>query len=306
MERTISHPKINASGSRMKQIALAAVMLLALTPAMHAGQVVYGVSGSGGLNPNSIYAVNFSTFTESMIFSTDLNTTLNAVAWDASHKYLYYRTDASDSPLYRWNSATNTQVTVTGSMPVDGHSNASFYNGAYWYVEDQTGTLVAVTLNVANPNAPAISAIKTFNHFDGSSSMTYTFGDVAVSKSGVLFGSTGVGWFHVDISGANPNNFGINLMNTFGLQIAFDSTGSFIYAQDFHTGLWYTITDLASGAYIPLMNPNTNAQFQTTPLRDLANSSFEDSSTPEPASWQLLILGAVLIAPAVRRKFVKR
>ncbi len=250
-----------------------------------AGSYLYGVSDDG-----KIHQVNLTNFIDSVVFDTGLTGLLNGVAWDDVNGLLYYR-NPKDSNLYLWKRANNTQSVLFGQpLPSGFNSNASFYNGAYWYVQDGTDTLVRATMDFSIPNFPLIANVDTFANFDGTALTAFYFGDIAISNSGVLYGSSNYGLFSSIISGPTPAQIR-TLSPTFAVrQISLDPTNSFLYTQDSTTGNWFTAN--LSGTETPLYSAS-NVQFSTTPLRDLGATLLTAPilALPEPAAWQTLGIG---------------
>ena len=91
-------------------------------------------------------------FIDSVVFNTGLSGLTNGVAWDDAGARLNYR-NPDNGCLYVWTRATNTQQILYGQrLPPGFNANAAMYNGAYWYVEDGTDTLVRL---------PRISTVKS-------------------------------------------------------------------------------------------------------------------------------------------------
>ncbi len=265
---------------------VAFVAFLWASPSAFAGSYLFGVSDDG-----KIHQVNLTDFVDTVVFNTGLTGLLNGAAWDDTNGRLFYRSP-QDSNLYFWTRANNTQHVLGGqALPAAFNANASFYNGAYWYVQDNTDTLFRATMDFSIPGFPLISNVDHFDNFDGTALTSFSFGDIAISNSGVLYGSSNYGLFSSIISGLTPAQVRI-LSPSFGLrQISLDPTNSFLYTQDYTTGNWYT-SDL-DGYEVPLYSA-PNVQFNTTPLRDLGatlSTGPQDTALPEPAAWQSLGLG---------------
>ena len=263
---------------------VALFVFLSSSPCAFAGQYLFGLSDDG-----KIHQVNLTSFLDTVVFDTGLTGLLNGAAWDDVNGRLFYRSP-QDGNLYFWTRASNTQRVLAGQALPGLNANASFYAGAYWYVEDGTDTLVRATMDFSLPNLPLVANVDTFANFDGSALTTFSFGDIAITKTGVLYGSSNYGLFSSIISGPTPAQIRI-LSPAFAVrQISLDPTNSFLYSQDYNTGKWFT-SDL-NGNETPLFSA-PNVQFTSTGLRDLGSTLLtpQDVTLPEPAVWQSLGLG---------------
>jgi len=295
--------------NNMKSLRIASIStlftvlaILCLPASAIAGQYVYGIS-----DDSKIHRIDLTSYLDSIVFDTGLTGITNGVAWDNATGKLYYRSPEDYTnpvaPLYFWEQATNTQ-SVLGGQPLPGFtSNASMYNGDYWYVESNTHTLVKATLVAFDATHFGVANVTTFDNFDGSNLTGFSFGDITISKSGILYGSSNNGLFSLNIAGATPTQFQV-LNPNFGVrQISLDPTGSFLYGHDHETGRWYT-ADL-NGIETPIFSA-PGVPFTTAALRDIGevlNTTPIIEAVPEPAAWQLLIAGIGCLAiPRVRRK----
>jgi hypothetical protein len=277
----------------------ALLTILLLSPDAVAGQYVYGIS-----DDNSIHQVGLTAYFDAVVFQTGFSGVTNGVAWDEAGDRLFYRNPDNGS-LYFWTRATNSQQVFYGEQLTAFNANAAFYNGAYWYVEDGSDTLVRASFDFGTPNVPFIAHVDRFTNFDGTSKNSFGFGDIAIDKSGVLYGSSNYGLFSVNISGSQPTQFTI-VSPGFGVrQLAFDVTKTFLYTHDHNTGNWYTAT--LDGTETPV-NKAPYVQFATIPLRDISDAIADKnvviaSEIPEPAAWQLLLAGTVcMVFARLRRK----
>ena len=287
---------------RVRSVSFLSAILafLSASPSATAGSYVYGIS-----DDNKIHQVDLTSYIDTVVFDTGLAGLTNGVAWDSTSGKLYYR-NPEDGSLYFWTQATNSQGYVIGEKLPGFNANASFYKGDYWYVEDGTDTLVRATLGFLTPSYSVVGNTYTFADFDGTALTAFSFGDIDIDKSGILYGSSNYGFFSVNISGPQPTQFQI-LSSTFGVrQIALDPTQTFLYGQDHATGKWYSAT--LNGTESALFK-SPHVQFSSTPLRDIGAAITTPtipvipSSVPEPAAWQLFLAGAVCLAVArFRRK----
>ena len=292
---------------RSVSFLFAILSFLSASPSATAGSYVYGIS-----DDNKIHQVDLTSYIDTVVFDTGLAGLTNGVAWDSTAGKLYYRSPENGS-IYFWTQASNSQGHVIGEKLPGFNANASFYRGDYWYVEDGTDTLVRATFDFGIHNSSAVGQTEAFADFDGTARTAFSFGDIDIDKSGILYGSSNYGLFSVNISGPKPTHFQI-LSSNFGVrQIALDPTQTFLYGQDHTTGNWYSAT--LNGIETPL-NSSPRVQFSSTPLRDIGavittpamprpRETVIPSSVPEPAAWQLLLAGAACLAVArFRRKSV--
>ena len=278
----------------------AILALLSASPSATAGSFVYGIS-----DDNKIHQVDLTSYIDTVVFDTGLAGLTNGVAWDSTSGKLYYR-NPEDGSLYFWTRATNSQGMLNGEKLPGFNANAAFYKGDYWYIEDGTDTLVRATFDFGMPHSPVVAHTEAFADFDGTALTAFSFGDIDIDKSGMLYGSSNYGLFSVNISGPQPTQFQI-LSGYFGVrQIALDPTQTFLYGQDHVTGRWYSET--LNGTESALFK-SPHVQFSSTPLRDIGTAITTPailvipSSVPEPAAWQLLLAGAACLAVArFRRK----
>ncbi|MEP6538458.1 MAG: hypothetical protein ABJF23_24170 [Bryobacteraceae bacterium] len=276
--------------------------VLSLPASATAGQYLYGVAAD-----STIHRIDLTSYLDTIVFDTGLSGITNGVAWDSASGKLYYRTPedytAPVAPLYTWEQATGIQ-SVLGGQPLPGFtSNAAMYNGAYWYVESNSHTLVKATIVAFDATHYGVANVTTFDNFDGSNLTSFSFGDIAISKSGILYGSSNNGLFSLNIAGATPNQFQVINPNFGVRQISLDPTGTFLYGHDYASGKWY-ISDL-NGIETP-MYKSPGVQFITAGLRDIGEviSTLPTiEAVPEPSAWQLLLAGAGCLAiPRLRRK----
>ena len=233
----------------------------------------------------------------------------NAVALDASTNTLYF-VDSSNTLRYLDLSNPTSLGTVTynsspattwsiDAQPATGYvdtalqfDNATFYAGAYWYIESESPTLRRAVLDATTRT---ITRIDTFTLVDGSGNPVsnatnfFKFGDIASDGQGNIYGWTvptngQSSFFKVDVTptGTTPAEIatsGTNLTlsvisnNSFSMQLTY--AGNVLYGH--RTGLneWYAV-DTTTGALTAAVAPN--GAF-TPGLRDIAGPL---SATPTP------------------------
>lgn len=229
----------------------------------------------------------------------------NAVALDASTNTLYF-VDSSNTLRYLDLSNPTSLGTVTynsspattwsiDAQPATGYvdtalqfDNATFYAGAYWYIESESPTLRRAVLD-------AITRIDTFTLVDGSGNPVsnatnfFKFGDIASDGQGNIYGWTvptngQSSFFKVDVTptGTTPAEIATSVTNltlsvisnnNFSMQLTY--AGNVLYGH--RTGLneWYAV-DTTTGALTAAVAPN--GAF-TPGLRDIAGPL---SATPTP------------------------
>ncbi|MEO8125621.1 MAG: hypothetical protein ABI822_00940 [Bryobacteraceae bacterium] len=277
------------------------LLLSLLSTSAMAGQYVYGLS-----DDNKIHQIDLTSYLDSIVFDTGLSGSTNGAAWDSAAGKLYYRTPENDStsaaPLYSWAPGTNTQSMLGGQSLPGFTANAAMYNGAYWYVESNTHTLVKASLVALDATHSGVANVTTFDNFDGSNLTSFSFGDITISQAGILYGSSNHGLFSLNIAGAAPSQFQV-INPGFGVrQISLDPSGTFLYDHDYATGKWYR-SDL-NGIETPVYSA-PGVQFATTGLRDIGDVLSTPpiiQAVPEPSAWQLLLAGAAcVVLPRLRR-----
>lgn len=268
--------------------ALIASSVALLTPAAHA-DILYGTGASGQLF--SIDTNNLSSFTTIATFNAATftpygggSTFLNALALDEASNSLYFRNDSgnSGSSLFKYNLTTNTLSKVTNL----GFSsfNASFYNGYYWAVQENSNTLVRVDVATGATTTATMGT-----------SGSYSFGDIAINQStGTVYGSATNTFFKGDI--VNPTGTpSVTNFTAFTprqrMQISFDASESFLYGQDYDTKTWYKIST-TDGSTTSTVG---TGQFGVTDLAGPRNR------VPEPATLALLGIG-LGIGAGIRRR----
>jgi|GEM_PF-5887220 hypothetical protein len=136
----------------------------------------------------------------------------NGLAADVLNNRIFWRagnnsagTTEGSGSLFVWDRNNNTQRIITAapgfSLPATNASNAAFYNGAYWFIAQGTDTLTRLELDFTNPLAPVFRR-RDITNFDGGASgvASLSFGDIVISSSGILYGSTTNRFFRADLS----------------------------------------------------------------------------------------------------------
>jgi hypothetical protein len=274
-------------------MALGLVAFLALGGTTRAA-VIYGIGDRG-----QIVQVDLASLTETTLYTPAPTVgNGNALAIDSAGKNLYYRLPANGS-LYRYDLTSPLSPPVALSFPssVATISNASWYDGSYWAVRDGSNDIYRVNFG----GGGNITTVDTLNNFNSPLTGGFSFGDIAITTAGRLYGTTSNNrFFRVDIAGGSASNYTLidsNVGDT--LQIALDPTQSFLYAHSHNSGKWWTM-DLTNGDLTPIMKGGT--QFTTTKLRDIASAA-----VPEPASIAMASFGGLFgLGLMARRRLAAR
>jgi hypothetical protein len=170
----------------------------------------------------------------------------NGLAYDPFDHKLYFtappRVNVSPSPLWSYDISTG-QLTKLMDLP-DSVVGGSFYNGAYYYIAEGVNSLMKVEVN-SLPCVPTVvcSGFGTASDF--------TFGDFAISRRGILYGSTRVSpqmFFSLDLASCEYYEF--TGSNALDLQLAYGSDGK-LYGINHGSGNSYEI-NVGTGMAIPI------------------------------------------------------
>jgi hypothetical protein len=269
----------------MKGLA-AAVMGMGLMGGAASADVVYGIDDA-----NNLIRVDLTTQTSSVLFDTPLSGNSNGVALDATGNYLVFRNgEGGTLRSYDIMTGTLSNVANPSNLTLPGlSSDASFYNGAYWYVQNNTDDLFRVDMDFSGAT-PTITGVTAFTNFDGGATGGFGFGDIAIAADGTLYGSSSNGLFSVSLSGGSPLGYTVLNAQAPMLQIALVDGGAALIGHDFNTGEWYDVSLTGSVAKID--------GFTTVGLRDIASIG----AVPEPASVAMMGLGGLAVLALARRK----
>lgn len=270
--------------------ALCVAGALAICPAAFANMLL-------GVTDTQMHAINFDALTDTVLFTLPGTAdAANGMAFDPTSKVALYR-ETTTGTFEAWNATTNTNVNVNlngYTLPGRG-TNAAFYNGSYWYIEDASNTLARVAMNLTNPSAPTVSAVMTSTIL-GAPAMHFN-GDLAVSNNGIMYGDSAQGFFSIDISNGGAGTFTMINAATTHLQLGWGPDKAFLYGTNNATQMWYTINS-ATGATTQMFNgvtPFTGAIFN-----DLSDEQF----VPEPGTLALCLIpvAAIGLRPRSRRR----
>lgn len=212
-----------------------------------------------GVNNNGLYEIDVKSLTANKFHNIELTCDTyypNGLAFDNENRRLYF---ANNKTLYFYDFINKEQVKA-GTLSGDIYG-ATFADGQYWYIPNNTNKLYNVSFNNDGTIANNGSYVQI-----GDSNLR--FGDIALDYSnGVIYGSDLDKYFTYDINSGAYNVVEGATANH--LQIAFGSDGK-LYGHGTGSCDWYTIddegmkscigkgsesfNDLASG-YISVWNP---------------------------------------------------
>jgi hypothetical protein len=198
-------------------------------------------------------------------FQPTVNT--NGNGYDPVNDRLYYSTFTNSLLFFTDLSGTQTSA---GSLVGDA-ANATFYRGAYYYIEEGSTLLKRATLMADGTISAEVQACNI------PAGLPLGFGDIAIDKNGKLFGSaqfisnTDTLFFSIDLTDQGCSNYREITSGDPVLQIAFGED-AVLYGQVANDGSWYvintdtglqtqihncttvTMSDLASGFPTPKIN----------------------------------------------------
>jgi hypothetical protein len=157
--------------------------------------LVYGIDRGEEVpgDRGKIYLVNMATgdYQEvgqipSTVLSTAVNlNTPNGFAYDQANKRLYYSViTTSGSELYFYDLGSDTNI-YAGSI-VGNSPGASFYNGKYYYIDNNTDDLYIYEFD---GNGLITGSPTTITGISGGLNRSLNFGDIAIQSDGVVYGA---------------------------------------------------------------------------------------------------------------------
>lgn len=260
-------------------LAIAAHAVVSNAPVCSASSIVYGTEraiGSGG----DIYEIDLVAGTASFVFGTGLNpanqNSPNGNAFDPVNDRLYYSSnDTEDVPsaLYFYDFDGNQ---FTAGVADGFAAGAGFYSGEYYYVENRTDDLRAVSFN---PDGTIQSDDLVLGDFTGKDEI-FRFGDIVIRSDGILFGSAQVRdgstdailrneFFKIVLPSGPYTQIATFPTSSGTRQLAFGSDAT-LYGHNAGTGEFFTIDpDTGLETSIGLVTGSNTDQFT-----DLASGTF--------------------------------
>lgn len=240
--------------------SFALVLLWGGVSALQAQLVLSVVGESSSIN-DELYLVDLGNKTSSKMTDLGIGRT-NGLAWDEANKVAYFSSQDQNGTLFMWDALSNQVTVVAGSLGATSINSGTFYDGAYWFISNNSSNLVKVEVDLSDRTSPSFSAgdVTTYSNFNGGS-ITYTFGDISVDENGILFGTNTAGsnrLFSVDISatgsGGNPTNYINSIGGISGsLQIGYDLTTSTMYAVNTNGSEW-SVMDTTDASLTPILD----------------------------------------------------
>ena len=288
---------------RMLGMLVALTLTLASPAASGAtiGSLLYGIDDAG-----SIYEINPSEQSSTLVKTGASTTLANSLAYDAAREQLLYVN--KDLDLQYWDRTSGSVSSLGNALSLTGDpGNAAYYQDAYWYFGTNTAVLNKASLTYTG-STPSVDSISSFSiaGMAATGDNTNTFGDIAIDTAqGILYASTSRGRFY-SINLTDPENSFTEIAasagsdRSVGLQLSFSSDNSTLYGHRYADGTWYTI-NTATGAASEI------AGFITTPtgsvgFRDLGGAA----PVPEPSTLALAAIGVVGgLAHQVRRRRIQ-
>lgn len=320
--------KFKTCGGALRAALMSAVCLAACVLPAHA-QFFYGVTdGANG----KIYEADILNAKTKLALTTDLGY-VNGLAFneagDGGSGQLFYRAGTlslnGSGDLYVWNRRTNVQTKVIVPNAINNgklsgqSSNASWFGGAYWYVDQGKDTLYKVNISFATPTAPTVSSIDTFTNFDGTGATNFSFGDISfgdvVTLAGgnvqaTLYGSATGKFFRINVLAGVPvsSSYSENAISDSQLQVGFGGDGATLYGtlagNQPSAGQWYTLNK-TTGARTAIPFQSLDSSGNILSYNDISEGSLRSVSAvaqPEPASLALLLPLAALTGYRWRRR----
>ncbi len=213
--------------------------------------ILYGTQRNNPDN-NGLYEINLDTGYATRLFNTGgSGNSPNALGFDPENRRLYYMqfsVSPTESTLYFYELGTGEEKEAELHLAGEKVVGASFYDGAYYYIPDDTSDLYKVTLK---PDGTVDGVTLLWPDF---SEHTYRFGDFAISRDGMLYASTGTKheFFKLDVAtGAYTEIADADTTDgAVALQVSFGSDGT-LYGHAAGTGEFFTI-DLEAGTKTPI------------------------------------------------------
>jgi|GEM_PF-5403899 len=191
------------------------------------------------------------TFLGDLKGNDEVDTTPNAVSYDAENKRMYYTVDdANSGPSRLWFFDIDTEENEeAGQGKLEGGRvvGSSWYDGKYYYIANGSDTLYSVSFD---PDGMVENNKQEFDGF-ADSSKNYNFGDIAIDRDGILYASTSGGpaeFFKLALNSDDVEYTDLTEKgdNASGLQLAFagfnQDGGPTLYGHSAESGDFFEIT----------------------------------------------------------------
>ncbi|MEM1059634.1 MAG: PEP-CTERM sorting domain-containing protein [Verrucomicrobiota bacterium] len=257
---------------------------------------------------DEIYLIDLTNFTSQKLLDVGFGRT-NAFDWVEEEKVAFFTTQTDQGVIYMYDALNNSITTVSGpNLGVSDINGGAFYDGAYWFIPNGASDLYRVEIDLTDRTSPSYTSgdITVYSNFNGLG-ITYTFGDISVNDSGILFGTNTTGderLFSVDISATGSGGVPTDYVDDVGsipesMQIGFDEVTGELYAVNTNDSQWFTIstsdatrTPVEDGGGDPFFGPVDGF------TRDITGFVV---ALPEPTSAALLV-GAMALLTLRRRR----
>lgn len=250
-------------------LAVVAVLAVVLVPAPREAEaqtpsgVIYGIDDN-----STIWEIDPVNRTINVVNETGLSGLSNSMGYDSVRDQFFFiwtsTGDAIQNSLRFWDRSNTGPTTVPevanqinmGLTPGTAQpANAAFYDDAYWFIPSGSSILHKVEFNYTG-DAPTGT---TLDVYDLSTYVAPTyipggFGDIAITNTGILYGSQGQGgrFFSINLSllGSTANIIYTEIkppeVGVSGLQLSFSSDYSTLYGHFTEGGTWHTV-DVTTG-----------------------------------------------------------
>lgn len=223
---------------------------------VNTGGLVFGTLQG---DPTALYRIDLNTNTASQIAVPTAGAPANpnspnGLAYDPDNARLYFSVTASQgdlnpSQIWFYDFGTGTFTNAGDAEAPTTVAGAGWYNGKYWYIENQTDDLRAISFY---PDGTIASEALIYEDLTGSARI-YRFGDIVITDAGILYASTlGSGgsnpeFFQVDLSDGtyttlctSPTDCSNWTGDPTGKQLALDSDGT-LYAHSTSSGEFWSV-----------------------------------------------------------------
>ncbi len=225
--------------------------------------IPYSLSATGdifGLDDNAgisyIYLVNpsLSTYELSNSFSTGAG--VNCLAYDAKRNHLFYASPTNTAGASNTLRFLNKNTGVTTSIYTSLYPSVvgSYYDNAFWSLQENTNTLRRYNLTYTNNLPTGVSSVETITLGFPNPSTTNAGGDIAINPiTKTLFGSNVEYFYKVTDLDTNPTfsiiaGPGYSALGQHFSSLAFSSDFSILYGQRADPGQW-TIINQQTGQF---------------------------------------------------------